>query len=40
VEGEVKGRDRCIREQVLRLEASGPVARVVMSSCITISAVC
>jgi hypothetical protein len=30
----------CIREPVLRLEASGPVARVVISSCITISAVC
>jgi hypothetical protein len=25
---------------VLRLEASGPVARVVISSCITISAAC
>jgi hypothetical protein len=24
VEGEVKGRDRCITEPVLKLEASGP----------------
>jgi hypothetical protein len=30
----------CIREPVLRLEASGPVAKVVISSCITVSAVC
>jgi hypothetical protein len=30
----------CIREPVPKLEASGPVGRVVISSCITISAVC
>jgi hypothetical protein len=30
----------CIREPVLKLEASGPVGRVVISCCITISAAC